>query len=103
MWFTDNNYILILPINAVRTIDIVWDNKRSANVKRNFCRLNCLHKMAFEGTYIANGNNNKRFRDGGPIPILGFGTGTDFHNRDNDASKNMIVAYNSGYRLFDTA
>ena len=59
--------------------------------------------MAFGGAYIANGNINKTFRDGGPIPILGFGTGTDFHNRDNDASKSMIVAFNSGYRLFDTA
>ena len=105
LWFTDNIYLLILSIEAVKviTIDIAWDKKRLAKVNRKFCSFNSLHTMAFEGAYVANGNNNKKFRDGGSIPILGFGTGTDFHNRDNDASKSMIVAFNSGYRLFDTA
>ena len=59
--------------------------------------------MIHEGSYTKNGNKVKKFRDGSSIPILGFGTGTDFHNRDDDAAKSMILAFNAGYRLFDTA
>ena len=59
--------------------------------------------MIYEGSYIKNGCKAKEFRDGSSIPILGFGTGTDFHNRHDDAAKSMILAFNAGYRLFDTA
>ena len=59
--------------------------------------------MQYEGTYIGNEAIDKKFKCGGLIPILGFGTGTDYKNRCNDAATNMIVAFKSGYRLFDTA
>ena len=59
--------------------------------------------MIYEGSYTKNGKNDKKFRDRSSIPILGFGTGTDFHNRDDDAAKSMILAFDAGYRLFDTA
>ena len=59
--------------------------------------------MIHEGTFIGKESYNKEFRDGGSIPILGFGTGTDFKDRDTEASKSMIVAFKAGYRLFDTA
>lgn len=59
--------------------------------------------MIYEGIYIGKRNHNKTSKDGDSIPILGFGTGTDFHDRDSDAAKSMIVAFKAGYRLFDTA
>ena len=59
--------------------------------------------MIYEGAYIGNKAIDKQFHSGGFIPILGFGTGTDYKDRSNDASANMIVAFKAGYRLFDTA
>ena len=59
--------------------------------------------MIYEGTYTGNKAIDKQFSSCGFIPILGFGTGTDYKDRSNDASKNMILAFKAGYRLFDTA
>jgi len=43
------------------------------------------------------------FRNGGEIPRLGFGTGTGYNNRPDDIPDGMWMAYQAGYRLFDTA
>ena len=59
--------------------------------------------MQYEGTYSGNAAIDQKFKCGGLIPIPGFGTGTDYKNRCNDAGANMVVACKAGYRLFDTA
>ena len=60
--------------------------------------------MAYEGFYRgAQPVGTRQFRNNDIIPILGFGTGTGYFERPEAVAEGMLLAFNAGYRLIDTA
>ena len=59
--------------------------------------------MAYEGFYRGVQPVGRLFRNNDIIPILGFGTGTGYFERPAAVAEGMLLAFNAGYRLIDTA
>ena len=59
--------------------------------------------MAYEGSFKGLEKGGRLFRNGDIIPILGFGTGTEYSNRPDAVAEGIILSYKAGYRLIDTA
>ena len=59
--------------------------------------------MAYEGFYRGAPPVGRLFRNNDIIPILGFGTGTGYFERPEAVAEGMLLAFNAGYRLIDTA
>ena len=59
--------------------------------------------MAYEGFYRGVQPVGRLFRNNDIIPILGFGTGTGYFERPAAVAEGILLAFNAGYRLIDTA
>ena len=59
--------------------------------------------MAYEGYFNGLQKGGRLLRNGDIIPILGFGTGTEYFERPDDVVDGIILAFKAGYRLIDTA
>ena len=59
--------------------------------------------MIYEGYYRGLQRGAKLFKNGDLIPILGFGTGTGYFERPDAVAEGIVLAFNAGYRLIDTA
>jgi hypothetical protein len=59
--------------------------------------------MIYEGYYRGLRRGAKLFKNGDLIPILGFGTGTGYFERPDAVAEGIVLAFNAGYRLIDTA
>ena len=59
--------------------------------------------MAYEGYFKGLQKGGRLFRNGDVIPILGFGTGTEYFDRPDAVAEGIILSYKAGYRLIDTA
>ena len=60
-------------------------------------------KMAYEGYFKGLQKRGRLFRNGDIIPILGFGTGTEYFDRPDAVAEGILLSYEAGYRLIDTA
>ena len=59
--------------------------------------------MAYKGYFKGLQKGGRIFRNGDIIPILGFGTGTEYFERPDAVVDGIILAFKAGYRLIDTA
>lgn len=59
--------------------------------------------MIHEGYFKGLERGKRLFRNGDIIPILGFGTGTEYFERPDAVAEGIILAFKAGYRLIDTA
>ena len=59
--------------------------------------------MVYEGYFKGIQKGGRLLRNGDIIPILGFGTGTEYFERPDAVAEGIILAFKAGYRLIDTA